>query len=119
MSKKLISTVTWYDAVQKRIDSEALTEIFKVRTFISGKDLLAVNTTYGKVTELKDVLILVFCYLYTLCLLYNGDFIEEMLLPLQFFHQHNPFQSLSFLHKTYSGHYISNLSYLFLITFIS
>ncbi len=54
-----IRTVKWYDAIQRRIDSDVLKELLKVSTFISGKDLLAINTTHGKVEELKDVVIIV------------------------------------------------------------
>lgn len=54
-----LKTVTWYDAIKRSVDSILLEEFFKVCSFSSGKDLLAVNTTYGKVKELKDVVIVI------------------------------------------------------------
>ena len=54
-----LKTVTWYDACQSKMDKEALAEIIKTSSFISGKDLLAINKTYGKVIELKDVVLVI------------------------------------------------------------
>lgn len=54
-----MSKVTWLDAVQKKITSEALTEIIKAKEFISGKDMLAINTTYGMVHEFKEVVLII------------------------------------------------------------
>ena len=48
--------VVWYDAVQRDIPKEYLKSIPRN---ISGKNLLAINTTYGKVIQLKDVVIII------------------------------------------------------------
>lgn len=54
-----ISEVIWYDAVSKDITKEAIEEIRKAGKNVSGKDLLSINTTYGEVFELKDVVVII------------------------------------------------------------
>ena len=51
--------VKWYDAVQKDIPEDTLIELIKAGKNISGKHLLAINTTYGKAYKLKDVVIVI------------------------------------------------------------
>lgn len=57
--KNKLQTVTWFDACQGKVDSELLKEIIKTAPFIDGEDLLAINTTYGKVVELKKVILII------------------------------------------------------------
>ena len=54
-----ISEVKWYDAVSKDITKEAVEELKKGGNALSGKDLLSINTTYGEVFKLKDVVIII------------------------------------------------------------
>ena len=53
---KMISKVIWHDAIQKEIPKSF---IEKADIHIIGKNLLAINTTYGKIVELEDVVIVI------------------------------------------------------------
>lgn len=50
-----IRKVVWMDAVSKTLSKETINSLDKSD---SGKDLLAINTTYGICHELKDVLVI-------------------------------------------------------------
>jgi len=50
--------VNWLDAQQRKIHKDALNVYIKNK-HLSGKELLATNTTYGKVYKLKDVVIVI------------------------------------------------------------
>lgn len=52
----MISKVIWHDAIQKEIPKSF---IEKADIHIIGKNLLAINTTYGKIVELEDVVIVI------------------------------------------------------------
>lgn len=53
---KKTNKVIWYDAVQKTLPKEYIKTITKNT---SGKDLLAINITYGKIIKLKDVIMVI------------------------------------------------------------
>lgn len=55
MKNEKIGKVVWRDAVARTIDKDALAELIKAGTTVSGESLLAVNTTFGKIVELGDV----------------------------------------------------------------
>ena len=53
-----VQKVVWYDAISKKMPKDMI-EILKKDKKLSGKKLLALNTTYGEVIELKDVYIVI------------------------------------------------------------
>jgi hypothetical protein len=55
MKKNKLTTIEWYDACSKEATDE---EIEAIKKSLSGKELLVINKTYGKViASLKDVVV--------------------------------------------------------------
>ena len=57
MTNNKIVEVEWYDAVSKHVPNEIIDSL--KNKLITGKDLLAINKSYGKlITKNKDVIII-------------------------------------------------------------